>query len=264
MRRLRRLVSEMRLAPARPAPGLDLFAEHGRVRIARGIYASTPTRAARIELLRRAASLASEIVLEVHVADERSHAGRLAVDAPRRVLRRLGLRIPEPGDRFPGDTFVHLFFDEEPLREEVYAAHLDVVDHHGDTWTLAPPAPPHEDAEPFRRELVRVARVVRAIERRRMSDGPEAIVRDYRARGSREKKRGPIGRARLRRAIGWVDAFFPGGPNCFRRTLLELALDSGAARERIVFGLDVGRTGHVTFKGREDRTFDVVYELGPE
>jgi hypothetical protein len=54
------------------------------------------------------------------------------------------------------------------------------------------------------------------------------------------------------------------GPNCFRRTLLELSLDAGAARERIVFGLDVGRTGHVTFKGREDRSFDVVYELGPD
>lgn len=254
----------MRLASTRPAKGIDLFAEHGRVRIPRGVYASTRTRAARIELLERAASLASDVVLEVHVDDERSHAGRIVFDVPRRVLGRLGLRVPEPGDRFPEGTFVHCFFDEEPLREEVHAAHLDVVDHHGDTWRLAPPAPPLEDAEPFRREVVRVARIVREVERRRVSDGPEATVRDYRAQGSREKKRGPIGRARLRRAIGWIDAFFPGRPNCFRRTLLELALDGGAARERLVFGLDVGRTGHVTFKGREDRTFDVVYELGPD
>lgn len=263
MRRLARLLSEMRLRnpPARP---VDLFAEHGRVRIAKSIYASTPTRAARVDLLVRAASLAEHVQLEVHVDDDRSHLGRIVVDVPRRVLRRAGLRLPEPGDRFPDGVFVHCFFDEEPLRGEIHEAGLDVVEHHGDSWLLAPPAPSEESAEPFRRELVRVARIVRDVERARLSRGPEAIVREHRARGAREKLRGPIGRARLRRAIGWVDAFFPGGPNCFRRTLLELALDAGAARERLVFGLDVGKTGHVTFKGREDRTFDVVYELGPE
>jgi hypothetical protein len=254
----------MRISPARSATGIDLFAEQGRVRIPKGVYASTPTREARIELLERAASLADRVLLEVHVDDDRSHVGRIVVDVPRRILRRLGLRVPEPGDRFPDGAFVHLFFDEEPLREEIHSADLDVVEHRGVTWTLGHGAPPKEDAEPFRREVFRAARIVREVERRRLSDGPEAIVRDYRARGAREKKRGPIGRARLRRAIGWIDAFFPGGPNCFRRTLLELALDAGAARERLVFGLDVGRTGHVTFKDREDRTFDVVYELGPD
>lgn len=264
MRRLRRLCSEMRLAPAPPAKGVDLFAEHGRVRIPASVYRSTPTRASRIELLERASSLADHVLLEVHVDDDRSHVGRIVIDVPRRVLRRLGLSVPEPGDRFPDGTFVHLFFDEEPLRDEVRAAKLVVVDRHGDAWTLARGTPEQEDVEPFRREVVRVARIVREVERRRLSDGPEAIIRDLRARGAREKKRGAIGRARLRRAIGWIDAFFSGGPNCFRRTLLELALDAGAARERLVFGLDVGRTGHVTFKGREDRTFDVVYELGPE
>src|SRR5688572_1022712 len=161
MRRLRRLLSEMRLAPADPPAGVDLFAEHGRVRIPKGVYASTPTREARIELLRRAASLAACVLLEVRVDDDQSHVGRLVVDVPRRVLRRLGLRLPEPGDRFPDGTFVHLFFDEEPLREEIHAADLDVVEHRGVTWTLAHGAPPKEDAEPFRREVVRVARIVR-------------------------------------------------------------------------------------------------------
>jgi hypothetical protein len=264
MRRLRRLLSELRFSSPPSAKGVDLFAEHGRVRIARGVYASTPTRAARVELLERAASLAERIELQVHVDDDRSHAGRIVVDVPRRLLRPLGVRLPEPGDRFPDGTFVHCFFDEEPLRDEIAAAGLVIVDHHGDAWTLARGVTPSEQAEPFRRELVRVVRIVRDVERRRLEGGPEAIVREARAKGAREKRRGPIGRARLRRAIGWIDAFMRGGPNCFRRTLLELSLDSGAARERIVFGLDVGRTGHVTFKGREDRTFDVVYELGPE
>ena len=69
-------------------------------------------------------------------------------------------------------------------------------------------------------------------------------------------------RARLRRAIGWVDAAYPGkGANCFRRVLVEVGLDAGAAEETLVFGLDVGRTGHVAFKDTEDRTFDVAFEV---
>jgi hypothetical protein len=263
-RRARRLLAELRFARPRPSGGFDLHVEHGRVRLPRGLYVSIPSRAARIDILTRAASLAEVVLVDVHVDDAGSHAGRLVFDVPRRALRRLGLRVPEPGDRFPDGGFVHCFFDEEPLRLEVSAAGLLVVERHGDSWTLTRGSEPNENAEPWRRELVRVLRVVREVERRRLSDGPEAIVRDFRARGARQQKRGPIGRARLRRAIGWIDAAFHRGPNCFRRTLLELVLDAGAARERLVFGLDVGRTGHVTFKGREDRTFDVVYELGPE
>lgn len=41
-----------------------------------------------------------------------------------------------------------------------------------------------------------------------------------------------------------VDAFASGGANCYRRVLLEAALDAGAAREDVVLGLNVGRTGH--------------------
>lgn len=264
-RRLRRLAAELRFAPPPPGPGVDLYAEHGRVRIPRALYTTMPSRSARIDLLARAASLAETVELDVHVDDDRSHAGRIVLDVPRRVLRKIGLRrLPEPGDRFPDGAFVHCFFDEEPLRDEIASAGLTVTAHHGSSWLLARGRDPVEQPEPFLRELVRVARIVRDVERRRLRGGPEAIVREVRGRGAREKRRGPIGRARLRRAIGWVDAFFPGGPNCFRRTLLELGLDAGAARERLVFGLDVGRTGHVTFKGREDRSFDVVYELGPD
>ncbi len=75
------------------------------------------------------------------------------------------------------------------------------------------------------------------------------------------RSRGRVGRSRLRRAIGWVDAAFPGGPNCFRRTLMEIALDAGAAGETLVFGLDVGKTGHVAFKNAEDHAFDVAFEI---
>lgn len=121
----------------------------------------------------------------------------------------------------------------------------------------------HEIADSFGRELARVLGAVGAAERLRRNETPERAIAVMRARGQRMKKRGPVGRVRLRRAVGWVDAVFPGGPNCFRRVLVELGLDAGAAGEVIVFGLDVGRTGHVSFKGSEDRAFDVAFEIGP-
>src|SRR5258706_507164 len=83
--------------------------------------------------------------------------------------------------------------------------------------------------------------------RARMEDSPEKAVSAMRAIGRNAAARDEIGRARLKRAIGWIDAVMPRGGNCFRRTLIELALDAGAAEETLAFGLDVGRTGHVAF-----------------
>jgi hypothetical protein len=118
-----------------------------------------------------------------------------------------------------------------------------------------------ENAEPFALELARVLRQVRAIDDRRAKQTPQRMLDDLRARAATSKERGPIGRARLRRAIGWVDAALPSGASCYRRVLLELALDAGAARETVVFGLDVGSTGHVAFEDREERTFDVAFAI---
>jgi len=63
--------------------------------------------------------------------------------------------------------------------------------------------------------------------------------------------------------VGWTDALLPGSPSCYRRVLLEVALDGGAARETVVFGLDVGSTGHVAFENREERLFDVSFTIPP-
>lgn len=111
-------------------------------------------------------------------------------------------------------------------------------------------------------ELVRALREIRRAERLRSTRGPAEAVSLQRARGRLRKRRAD--RRVLRRAITSVDARFPGGPNCFRRVLTELALDAGAAEDRLVFGLDVGKTGHVAFEGTEDATFDVAFALGPE
>ena len=50
-------------------------------------------------------------------------------------------------------------------------------------------------------------------------------------------ERGHERRVMLRRLIGAVDARMPGGPNCYRRSLLELGLDAAAAREPLNMGL---------------------------
>ena len=66
-------------------------------------------------------------------------------------------------------------------------------------------------------------------------------------KGSSRRLRAPEGRARLRRAIAVVDARLPGGPNCVRRSLLEMALDRGAANEKLLAGFVSGggpKSGH--------------------
>ncbi len=259
-----------------PRDGKDLDAlgadSVATVRIAPGVHAGTPTVDGRVRLLSLAARAARERVeLHVVVTDDQSHRGRLAIDAPRRLLRAAGVPAADPGDRFGPDRYAHCFFDEETLLDEVRRAGLVLSARHGFVFTLHRREPhehephgeraPQQSAEPFAVELARVLRHVRAIDERRTKDTPQRVLDELRTRGATSKERGPIGRARLRRAIGWVDAMLPGGPSCYRRVLLELALDAGAARETVVFGLDVGSTGHVAFEDREERTFDVAFAI---
>jgi len=54
-------------------------------------------------------------------------------------------------------------------------------------------------------------------------------------------------RARLRRLISIVDGRLPDGGNCYRRALVEMAVDPISASERLHFGLNSfggRRTGH--------------------
>lgn len=231
------------------------------------VYRSIPSRAARIALLAEARAAARRhVVLRVVVSDEHSHLGRALVDAPRSLLKALGVDVAETGDRFGPVEYAHLFFDDEALLEEIDAAGLDVVLRRNATFVLRRREgahAPERDLDPTAAEVLRVARLVALADRLRLRESPELAVRTMRERGSAERARGPIGRARLRRAIGFVDAALPGEPSCYRRTLLELGLDGAAARETIVFGLDVGRTGHVAFKDREERGFDVAFEIEP-
>jgi hypothetical protein len=233
------------------------------VRIAPGVYTHTPTAAARVRLLEAASTIAPRVEVFAPTISDGTHRGRLAIDVPRRAARKIGLRAPEPGDRFAG-AFVHAFFDDEAIVDEAARAGLHFVARRG-AWAVLERNRhvAEERAQSFAREVVRALGLVRTAERLRLRAAPEAAVNAMRERGRDGPHRGAIGRARLRRAISWVDAAFVGGPNCFRRTLVEVGLDAGAADETLVFGLDVGHTGHVSFKDSEDRSFDVAFEVPP-
>jgi hypothetical protein len=96
-------------------------------------------------------------------------------------------------------------------------------------------------------ELARVAARLPAVEWGRRAEGPEPLVRRLRDRGRGARRRTPEDRARLQRVIAAVDRWLPGESSCYRRVLLELSLDAGAAEEPMHLGLRVPggpRSGH--------------------
>ena len=100
------------------------------------------------------------------------------------------------------------------------------------------------------------------VERARTTSSPRVAVESARRRGRSALRRGPEGRAALKLLIARIDALFPGGPNCYRRSLLESALDRGAAEEKMYFALDVGKTGHAWLESDPERQkFDVVFAV---
>ena len=95
-------------------------------------------------------------------------------------------------------------------------------------------------------ELFEVTAVAIRVDRARVRRGPRDLVPELRARGARRTRSQP-GRAQLRRMIRVVDRCFPSGANCYRRALIEIAMDASAAAEPLRMGLkaDGGpNTGH--------------------
>lgn len=95
--------------------------------------------------------------------------------------------------------------------------------------------------------------------------GPRPLVSAARALGARSPARGPKGRGRLRRAIAVVDARISPRSRCYRRALVEMALDRGASSEPLHLGIDLAGgegSGHAWLASTPpDEGFDVVVVL---
>jgi hypothetical protein len=70
----------------------------------------------------------------------------------------------------------------------------------------------------------------------------------------------------LRRLIRAVDGHLPGGGNCYRRALIEMALDASSADEPLHFGLvrhGGPKSGHAWLANDKTatRTYDVEFTI---
>jgi hypothetical protein len=115
------------------------------------------------------------------------------------------------------------------------------------------------------RDLAAALWVAPRMERLRRIEGPLRAVEFARGAGRGLPARSPGDRLILRRAVSLVDSWIPGGPNCFRRCLMEMALDAGAAREKLLAGIQSGGghgTGHAWLESHPtDRSYDAVFPI---
>ena len=114
-------------------------------------------------------------------------------------------------------------------------------------------------------EVCRVLGSLPRVESARRCQGPRPLLEGLRRRARSAPKRDPRGRERLRRAIRWVDAWIGGG-NCYRRSLLEIALDRGAAAEPFLMGFTLAGeqlSGHawVAAEGSSQANYQFTVQL---
>jgi hypothetical protein len=84
--------------------------------------------------------------------------------------------------------------------------------------------------------------------------------------GAHGRLRSASERSRLRRLIGAIDRRLPDGGNCFRRALIEIALDPESAREPLRFGLRKGggaKSGHAWLRDEREpqQRYDAEFAL---
>lgn len=115
-------------------------------------------------------------------------------------------------------------------------------------------------------DLVEASALLREVERARWEEGPSALVSRLRERGLRAEPRSPAGRRRLARLLYHLDRLLHRHPNCYRRSLVRIALDRDAAREPFVLGLDLSAAaakGHAWVEGTGEAGpgFDVEFRV---
>lgn len=114
------------------------------------------------------------------------------------------------------------------------------------------------------RDALEVAILAVRVNRDRSHRGPEDLVRALRLRGAKLRTRTETERARLQRLVRFVDSLFPSGPNCYRRALVEIAMDAGAAAEPLHMGLQADggfNSGHAWLESSPDpsRSYDAEF-----
>lgn len=114
-------------------------------------------------------------------------------------------------------------------------------------------------------EVLRVAGALPTVELMRRTVGLHGAVDRARKRGMTRTARSPESRRALKRVIAALDRRWPGGGNCVRRSLAELALDSGAASERFFAGFRAGgglQSGHAWLESEAPReSYDAVVSI---
>jgi hypothetical protein len=91
---------------------------------------------------------------------------------------------------------------------------------------------------PLCAEAGRVVLALARLERSFRRLGPKELLEKARAQGVLARERSPAERHRLRQVIGWIDSRLPGG-TCYRRALLEISLDRGAAQTSLCLGFNL-------------------------
>lgn len=94
------------------------------------------------------------------------------------------------------------------------------------------------------RSLVDVLIVLPSVERSRMKDGPATAIARAREAGLSRGFGSSRQRRQTKRVVAWLDRRLFAQPNCYRRVLLEIALNRQAAGERVMLGFrGAGGTG---------------------
>ncbi len=115
-------------------------------------------------------------------------------------------------------------------------------------------------------DLARVLQNLPRVEWGRRHEAPKPLLAKLKGAASSKRRRSSDDKERLQQAIRWVDACCPGGRNCFRRALLEIALDQGSAQAPLMMGFrhgDPQPLGHAWI-GEDpyaENRYDVIVEL---
>jgi hypothetical protein len=110
-------------------------------------------------------------------------------------------------------------------------------------------------------DAARAVALLREVEAARWDEGPAALVSRLRARGRKRRGRSEEARRRLSLVIYRLDRLLYREPNCYRRSLVRVALDRDAATEPFVLGLDISPgqpSGHAWVEGAVDAGGAVV------